>query len=124
MADPDDEPQTVLAQEVTMADDEFPRERMAQMTVLNAATHHPTQFNISGNSNEFTIVGGNTQTLIEEGRIAPVVKLEYNLVLKLSPQSAKDLLINLGNMIEQYESAYGKIDTDLLRRFGVSDEQE
>ena len=124
MVDPYDNPQAVQAQEVTMADEDFSHERMAQMTTLDVITHHPSQFNISANSNEITIVGGNTRTLLEGGQIVPVVKLEYNFELRMSPQSAKDLLRNLSLMVSQYEKEYGPITTDMQRRFGTSDEQE
>lgn len=107
-----------------MADENFSDERMARMTTLNVITHHPSQFNISANSNEITIVGGNLRTLVEDGQIVPVVKLEYNFELRLSPQSAKDLLRNLGIMISQYEKEYGSINTDMQRRAGASDEQK
>ena len=107
-----------------MTDEEFSPDRMARMTKLDVVTHYPSQFNVSANSNEITIVGGTTNTLMEEGRVAPVVKLEYQFIMKMSPQSAKDLLNNLSMMLEQYEKSYGKLDTDLLRRYGANDEQE
>lgn len=108
-----------------MSDDgRLSREELDALPVLDIPTFNPVQFNVSANSNEFTIVGAESKSLLQGTSIAPVLRMAYSVALKLSPQSAKDLALNLSRMVEQYEGVYGPLDTDLVRTVDGKNEQE
>ena len=75
-----------------------------------------SSFNLSATSNEVVLVGNELfPTWSGEGAAqAPV--LRPRLVIRLSPQSAKDLGDVLQNFVANFERAYGELRTDYLLR--------
>ena len=75
-----------------------------------------SSFNLSATSNEVVLVGNELfPTWGGEGAAQPPV-LRPRLVVRLSPQSAKDLADVLQNFVANYEQAYGELYTDYLLR--------
>ena len=67
-------------------------------------------------SNEVVLIGNELfPTWSGEGTAQPPV-LRPRLVIRLSPQSAKDLGDVLQNFVTNYERAYGELRTDYLLR--------
>ena len=79
-------------------------------------TFFVSSFNLSAASNEVVPVGNDLlPTWSGEGAAqAPV--LRPRLVIRLSPQSAKDLSDVLQNFVANFERAYGELRTDYLLR--------
>src|SRR5271156_790803 len=75
-----------------------------------------SSFNLSATSNEVVLVGNELfPTWSGEGAAQPPV-LRPRLVIRLSPQSAKDLADVLQNFVANFERAYGELRTDYLLR--------
>ena len=75
-----------------------------------------SSFNLSATSNEVVLAGNELfPTWGGEGAAQPPV-LRPRLVIRLSPQSAKDLADVLQNFVANYEQAYGELRTDYLLR--------
>jgi hypothetical protein len=75
-----------------------------------------SSFNLSATSNEVVLVGNELfPTWSGEGAAQPPV-LRPRLVIRLSPQSAKDLSDVLQNFVANFERAYGELRTDYLLR--------
>jgi hypothetical protein len=71
---------------------------------------------LSATSNEVVLVGNELfSTWSGEGTAQPPV-LRPRLVIRLSPQSAKNLSDVLQNFVANYERAYGELRTDYLLR--------
>jgi hypothetical protein len=88
----------------------------AEVAELGAATFFVSSFNLSATSNEVVLVGNELfPTWGGEGAAQPPV-LRPRLVIRLSPQSAKDLSDVLHNFVANYERAYGELRTDYLLR--------
>jgi hypothetical protein len=87
-----------------------------EVAELGVPTFHVSSFNLSATSNEVVLMGNELfPTWGAEGAAeAPV--LHPRLVIRLSPQSAKDLADVLANFVTNYERAYGELHTDYLLR--------
>jgi hypothetical protein len=71
---------------------------------------------LSATSNELVLVGNELfPSWAGDGAAQPPV-LRPPLVIRLSPQSAKDLADVLRNFMANYEQAYGELHTDYLMR--------
>ena len=71
---------------------------------------------LSATSNEVVLVGNELfPTWTGDGAAQPPV-LHPRLVIRLSPQSAKDLSDVLQNFVANFERAYGELRTDYLLR--------
>ena len=87
-----------------------------EVAELGAPTFFVSSFNLSATSNEVVLVGNELfPTWGGEGAAQPPV-LRPRLVIRLSPQSAKDLADVLQNFVANYEQAYGELRTDYLLR--------
>jgi hypothetical protein len=83
---------------------------------LAVPTFYVSSFNLSATSNEVVLVGNELYpTWGAEGAVQPPVR-RPRLVIRLSPQSAKDLVDALGNSVANYEASYGELRTDYLLR--------
>jgi hypothetical protein len=83
---------------------------------LDAPAFFVSSFNLSATSNELVLVGNELfRTWSGEGAAQPPV-LRPRLVIRLSPQSAKDLSDMLQNFVANFERAYGELRTDYLMR--------
>jgi hypothetical protein len=88
----------------------------AEVAELGVPTFFVSSFNLSATSNEVVLVGNELfPTWGGEGAAQPPV-LRPRLVIRLSPQSAKDLSDVLQNFVVNYERAYGELRTDYLLR--------
>lgn len=89
---------------------------LAEIAELGVPTFYVSSFNLSATSNEVVLVGNELfPTWGADGQAqAPV--LRPRLVIRLSPQSAKDLADVLRNFVGNYEQAYGELRTDYLLR--------
>lgn len=87
-----------------------------EVAELGVPTFYVSSFNLSATSNEVVLVGNELfPTWTGDGAAQPPV-LHPRLVIRLSPQSAKDLADVLRNFVANYEQAYGELRTDYLLR--------
>jgi hypothetical protein len=87
-----------------------------EIAELGVPTFFVSSFNLSAPSNEVVLVGNELfPTWSGEGAAQPPV-LRPRLVIRLSPQSAKDLGDVLQNFVANFERAYGELRTDYLLR--------
>jgi hypothetical protein len=83
---------------------------------LGVPTFFVSSFNLSATSNEVVLVGNELfPTGGGDGAAQPPV-LRPRLVIRVSPQSAKDLANVLQNFVANYEQAYGQLHTDYVLR--------
>jgi hypothetical protein len=83
---------------------------------LGVPNFYVSSFNLSATSNEVVLVGNELfPTWAGDGVAQPPV-LHPRLVIRLSPQSARDLTDVLRNFVANYEQAYGELRTDYLLR--------
>jgi hypothetical protein len=88
----------------------------AEVAELDVPAFFVSSFNLSATSNEVVLVGNELfPTWSGEGAAQPPV-LRPRLVIRLSPQSAKDLSDVLQNFVANFERAYGELRTDYLLR--------
>ena len=88
----------------------------AEVAELGVPGFFVSSFNLSATSNEVVLVGNELfPTWSGEGAAQPPV-LRPRLVIRLSPQSAKDLSDVLQNFVANFERAYGELRTDYLLR--------
>jgi len=88
-----------------------------EVAELGVATFFVSSFNLSATSNEVVLVGNELfPTWGGEGAAQPPVLRRPRLVIRRSPQSAKDLADVLQNFVANYEQAYGELRTDYLLR--------
>ena len=93
-----------------------PAPQPAEVAELDVPAFFVSGFNLSATSNEVVLVGNELfPTWSGEGAAQPPV-LRPRLVIRLSPQSAKDLSDVLQNFVTNYERAYGELRTDYLLR--------
>jgi hypothetical protein len=79
-------------------------------------TFYVSSFNLSATSNEVVLIGNELfPTWGGDGAAQPPA-LRPRLVIRLSPQSAKDLADVLTNFVVNYERAFGELRTDYLLR--------
>jgi hypothetical protein len=87
-----------------------------EVAEIGVPTFFVSSFNLSATSNEVVLVGNELfPTWGGEGPAQPPV-LRPRLVVRLSPQSAKDLSDVLQNFVANFERAYGELRTDYLLR--------
>jgi hypothetical protein len=93
-----------------------PAPHPADLAELGVPTFFVSSFNLSATSNEVVLVGNELfPTWSGEGTAQPPV-LRPRVVIRLSPQSAKDLGDVLQNFVANFERAYGELRTDYLLR--------
>ncbi|MGC1887449.1 MAG: hypothetical protein WA709_15350 [Stellaceae bacterium] len=93
-----------------------PAPHSAEVAELDVPAFFVSSFNLSATSNEVVLVGNELfPTWSGEGAAQPPV-LRPRLVIRLSPQSAKDLSDVLQNFVANFERAYGELRTDYLLR--------
>ena len=93
-----------------------PAPHPAEADELGVAAFFVSSFNLSATSNDLVLVGNELfPTWSGEGAAQPPV-LRPRLVIRLSPQSAKDLSDVLQNFVANFERAYGELRTDYLLR--------
>ena len=93
-----------------------PTPHPADLAELGVPTFFVSSFNLSATSNEVVLVGNELfPTRSGEGTAQPPV-LRPRVVIRLSPQSAKDLGDVLQNFVANFERAYGELRTDYLLR--------
>ena len=79
-------------------------------------TFYVSRFNVSATSNEVVVVGSEVYpTWGADGAAHAPVTLP-RVVLRLSPQSLKDLAHILHSFVARYEESYGELQTDYLMR--------
>jgi hypothetical protein len=79
-------------------------------------TFFVSSFNLSATSNEVVLVGNELVPSWNGAGTAQPPALRPRLMIRLSPQSAKDLTDVLGNFVVNFERAYGELRTDYLLR--------
>jgi len=83
---------------------------------LNIPLIPTSNFNIQATSNDFYIVLGDIGHFLDEGgALSPNGKIILKAIVKISPQSAKDLVSLLSGVVDNYEQKYGEITTDYVR---------
>jgi hypothetical protein len=88
----------------------------AEVAETGVPTFFVSSFNLSATSNEVVLVGNELfPSWGGEGPAQPPV-LRPRLVIRLSPQSAKDLSDVLQTFVVNFERAYGELHTDYLLR--------
>jgi hypothetical protein len=92
-----------------------PAPHPAEVAELGVPTFFVSSFNLSATSNEVVLVGNELFPTWSGGTEQPPV-LRPRLVIRLSPQSAKDLGDVLQNFVANFERAYGELRTDYLLR--------
>ena len=79
-------------------------------------TFYVSSFNVSATSNEVVVIGSEVNpTWGADGTTHAPVAMP-RVVLRLSPQSLKDLADILQNFVAKYEASYGELHTDYLMR--------
>jgi hypothetical protein len=95
---------------------DVPTPHLAEVVETGVPTFFVSSFNLSATSNEVVLVGNELfPTWSGEGAAQPPV-LRPRLVIRLSPQSVKDLSDVLQDFVTNYERAYGELRTDYLLR--------
>src|SRR5271154_5541247 len=93
-----------------------PAPHPAEVAETGVPTFFVSSFNLSATSNEVVLVGNELfPSWGGEGPAQPPV-LRPRLVIRLSPQSAKDLRDVLQTFVVNFERAYGGRHTDYLLR--------
>src|SRR3984893_10268614 len=111
-------PQLFAAARLTMAAQEQDAAAPHPVEIVESGvpTFYVSSFNLSATSNEVVLIGNELfPTWGGNGAAQPPV-LRPRLVIRLSPQSAKDLADVLQNFVANYEQAYGELRTDYLLR--------
>ena len=99
-----------------MAEHEHPAPTVADIGKAEVPTFHVSSFNVSATSNEVVVVGSEVYpTWGADGATHAPVSLP-RVVLRLSPQSLKDLADILRSFVGRYEASYGELNTDYLIR--------
>jgi hypothetical protein len=83
-----------------------------------------SNFAVQGNSNECLLLVGETRPSVGSDGVLGDSKTNLAVVLGMSPQSAKDLLVVLGEYIDRYEQEYGVIVTDFIKNRANADNKQ
>jgi hypothetical protein len=75
-----------------------------------------SSFNLSATSNEVVLIGNELFPSWNPSGEAQQPQLRPLVVIRLSPQSVKDLAEVLRNFVASYETSYGELRTDYLLR--------
>ena len=79
-------------------------------------TFYASSFNVSATSNEVVVIASEVNpTWGSDGTTHAPVTVP-RVVLRLRPQSLKDLAEILQSFVSKYEASYGELHTDYLRR--------
>src|ERR1700719_758032 len=101
---------------MTTTQQDSPAPHPPEVAELGVPTFFVSSFNLSATSNEVVLVGNELfPTWGGEGAAQPPVLLR-RFVIRLSPQSAKDLADVLQTFVANYNQAYGELRTDYLLR--------
>jgi len=83
---------------------------------LNVPTWAVSQVAVQATSNEIMIIGIEAVPgFTREGGPSPVARLSPTVLLRISPQTAKDLSIILSDTVTKYEEIYGVLTTDFTK---------
>jgi hypothetical protein len=80
------------------------------------AAFYVSTFNVSATSNEVVVFANEVQPAWDREGHAPAPVSRPRVLLRMSPQSLKDLATILASFVAQYEASYGELQTDYLRR--------
>jgi hypothetical protein len=98
-----------------MADNDRPSDEVLnKLPAVAVPQYHPVDFSLAVTSNEITVIGNSTQPLTEASGISSYSRVVPEVILKLSPQSAKDLVVYLNSAVRLYEKKYGPLKTDKM----------
>ena len=79
-----------------------------------------SSFNVSATSNEVVVIGSEVNPTWGADGAAHAPASVPRVVLRLSPQSLKDLADILQSFVARYEGSYGELNTDyLIRKAGT-----
>jgi hypothetical protein len=93
-----------------------PAARLIETVEPEVPTFYVSSFNLSATSNEVVLIGNELYPAWGNAGDAQPPQLRPRLVLRLSPQSVKDLADVLSNFVASYETSYGELRTDYLLR--------
>ena len=96
-------------------------EEAQQLSPVLATSISPSQFHAFSTSNEITIICNAPAPMVgSDGNLSLFARLSPQCLLRMSPQSAKDLYLVLKDNLEGYEKKYGNITTDFtVSRDGI-----
>jgi hypothetical protein len=102
---------------MTMAEPQkAPSPAVAEPMQTGVPAFYVSSFNVSATSNEAVVIGSEVYPAWgADGATHPPVTVP-RVVIRLSPQSLKDLSDILHNFVAKYEATYGELQTDYLRR--------
>jgi hypothetical protein len=93
-----------------------PAPHPAEVAELGVPTFFVSSLNLSATSNEVVLVDNELCPTWSGGGATQPLVLRPGLVIRFSPQSAKDLSDVLQNFVANFERAYGELRTDYLLR--------
>jgi hypothetical protein len=91
-------------------------------TGTETPTFHVSSFNISATSNEVVVFGNEVHPGWAAGGAPQPAVSVTQVLLRMSPQSLKDLADMLQSFVAKYEANYGELQTDYLRRKAAQQE--
>ncbi len=103
---------------MTMSDTQHaaPAPSVAEPIQAGIPTFHVPSFNVTATSNEVFVIGSEVYpTWGSDGAAHPPVTAP-RVLIRLSPQSLKDLADMLHSFVAKYEASYGELHTDYLLR--------
>jgi hypothetical protein len=92
-----------------------PAAQLIEFVESGVPTFDVSSFNLSATSNEVVLIGNELYPAWGPVGDAQPPQLRSRLVLRLSPQSVKDLADVL-SFVASYEASYGELRTDYLLR--------
>lgn len=91
------------------------RGTLEDITHVNVPDIYGTELRIYVSSNEFTCILSQPAPVIVKGA-QHTAGSSPTAAIHLSPQTAKDLCLLLGHLLENYEKNWGEIETNYTRR--------
>ena len=103
------------------AQPELTPQQLAALKPVSAPIFYASSFNMQGTGLDFAIIFQQTVPAVHpDGGLVPgLVQNQIQAVAKLSPGSAKDLMLLLQSQIAEYEKDWGKIKTPFMKRRGI-----
>jgi len=99
-----------------MADTSLPSVASSNLQPLDLPTWAVSQVTVQATSNEVMILGSDTvPATTPEGVPSPFARLRPIVMLRMSPQTMKDLSIVLTDTVKKYEAMYGQMTTDFSK---------